>query len=165
MHNATTGPPARQTNGGRIAAIVASGLIALVSLGFLAAGGGLLWGDSQKDAEGYLSTGTDPFNTDTYALATENLDLDLDGAGSIVDDGIYGKVRLHAESNDGKPVFIGIARTSDVSDYLRGSSHELITDVDYSPFHADYRSREGSRTPAAPGTQRIWAALAQGDGG
>jgi hypothetical protein len=73
-------------------------------------------------------------------------------------------VRLRAESTDGKPVFIGIARTSDVSEYLRGTAHELVTDVDYSPFHADYRKRPGAGIPAAPGGQHIWAASAQGEG-
>ena len=167
MNDTTTTPappgrPARK--GGRVAAIVASGLIALVSLGFLAAGGLLLWGDSKKDDDGYLSTRTERFTTATSALATENLDLDLDGAGSLVDEDIYGKVRLRAQSDDAKPVFIGIARTSDVADYLRGTSHELIQDVDYPDFHADYSRQPGDATPAAPATQRIWAASAQGEG-
>jgi hypothetical protein len=164
MYDATTGRPARPARGRRIAAIASAGLIALLSLGFLAAGGLLLWGDSQKDADGFLSTGADRFGTATSALATENLDLDLDGAGSLVGDDVYGKVRLRAESSDGKPVFVGIARTSDVSRYLRGSAHDVITDVDYSPFHADYSRRPGDRTLTAPGAERFWAASAQGDG-
>jgi hypothetical protein len=164
MYNATTGTPARQNKGPRVAAIIASGLIALLSLGFLAAGGVLLWGDSKKDADGYISSRTERFTTETSALATENLDLDLDGAASLVDDDVYGKVRLRAESTGGKPVFVGIARTSDVDDYLRGTAHELVTDVDYSPFHADYRRQDGDRAPAAPGGRRFWAASAQGEG-
>ncbi len=64
----------------RIAAIVAAGLVGLFSLGLLAAGGAsLLWGDSQKDEQGYLSTATERFATTTYAMATEKLDVDLDG--------------------------------------------------------------------------------------
>lgn len=163
MQNVATGRPARRPHGGKLAAIVASGLLALLSLGFLAGGGLLLWADSKKDDQGYISTGTERFSTDTSALVTENLDLDLDGAESLVDDGVYGKVRVKAESAEGKPVFVGIARTSDVSDYLRGSSHDVITDVEFSPFHADYDTRAG-RTPAAPGERKIWAATAQGDG-
>ena len=163
MQNVATGRPARGPHGGKLAAIVASGLLALLSLGFLAGGGLLLWADSKKDDQGYISTGTERFSTDTSALVTENLDLDLDGAESLVDDGVYGKVRVTAESDEGKPVFVGIARTSDVSDYLRGSSHDVITDVEFSPFHAGYDTRAG-RTPAAPGERKIWAATAQGDG-
>ena len=159
-----TTPTAPRRNRGRIAAIIASGVVALLSLGFLATGGLLLWADGKADEQGYHSTGTDRFSTPTSALATENLDLDLDGAESLLDEGVLGKVRLKAESNDGKPVFVGIARTSDVSDYLRGSARALVTDVDYSPFHADYSTRGGDRSPGAPAKQRFWEATAQGGG-
>lgn len=166
MQDVATGTPARRPGRGGIAAIVAAGLLALVSLGFLAGGGLLLLADSARDEHGYISTRTDRFSTDTTALATQNLDLDLDldGAESLVDEGVYGKVRIDAESNDGKRVFVGIARTSDVTEYLRGSAHDLITDVEYSPFHVDYRTQAGSRDPGTPGKQRIWVASAQGAG-
>lgn len=164
MQDVTTGRPARRPKGGRIAAIVAAALLAVLSLGFLAGGGLLLWADSKKDDQGYIATDKERFSTPTSALVTENLDLDLDGAESLVDDGVYGKVRIKAESNDGKPVFVGIARTGAVSDYLRGSAHDVITDVEYSPFQADYRTSAGSGRPEAPGKQRIWAATAHGDG-
>jgi len=39
----------------------------------------------------------------------------------------------------------------------------VITDVEFSPFHADYDTRAG-RAPAAPAEQKIWAATVQGDG-
>jgi len=135
-----------------------------MSLGFLAAGGLLLWGDSKKDEHGYISTGTDRFTTQTSALATENLDLDLDGLGSLIDEGGLSKLRVAAESNDGKPVFVGVARTSDVTRYLRGTAHDIVTHVDYTPFHADYSTQPGDRSPGAPGGERFWAASTQGDG-
>ena len=164
MQDVTTGRPARRPNGSRIAAIVASGLLALVALGFLAGGGLLTWAESKKDEQGYLSTATERFNTATPALVTENLDLGLDGAESLVDDDLYGGVRIRAESNDGKPVFVGVARSRDVSRYLHGTAHDVITDVESSPFRVDYRTSAGGRAASAPGKQRIWAATAQGDG-
>ena len=164
MQNVATGSPARRPNGYRIAAIVAAGLLALASLGFLAGGGLLLWADSKKDEQGYLSTSTERFSTATPALVTENLDLDLDGAESLVDDDLYGGVRVRAESNDGKPVFVGVARSRDVSRYLHGTAHDEITDVEYSPFHVDYRTSAGGDAAAAPAKQRFWAATAQGGG-
>jgi len=162
--NLDTTSKTRRAGGGRIAAIIASGVVALLSLGFLTAGGLLLWADSKKDDQGYISSGTDRYSTNTHALASDNLDFDLDGAEALVDDGIFGKLRVRAESNDGKPVFVGIARTGDVDDYLRGSSHAIVSDVDYSPFHADYDVRRGAGSPGAPGDQRFWAAAAEGDG-
>jgi hypothetical protein len=164
MDTATTGPPGHRSNGGKIAAIVASGLLGLFAFGLLAAGGAALWGDSQKDEHGYISTDSDRFATSTRALTSENLDLDLDGADKLIGENSYGKVRLDVASNDDKPMFVGIARTSDVSDYLRGSAHSVITDLDYSPFHAEYSDKAGDRPLAPPADERFWAASAHGAG-
>jgi hypothetical protein len=164
METTTHGPPARRRNGGRIAAVVASGLVGLFAFGLLAAGAAALWGDAQKDENGYISTGSDRFATSTRALTSENLDLDLDGLDTLIGSDSYGKIRLEVASHDDKPLFVGIARTSDVSDYLRGSSHAVVTDVDYSPFHADYDEKAGDRPLAPPAGARIWAASAHGAG-
>ena len=92
--------------------MVAAGLAGLLSLGLLAAGGLLLWGDSQKDDQGYLSTRTERFATNTYALTTDNLDIDLDGADWLLTRDRFGKVRLTVEPHTSKPVFVGVARTA-----------------------------------------------------
>jgi len=163
MQENTPRTPAQPRSGGRIASIVAGSVAAILAIGFIAAGALLLWGDSQKDDQGYLSTGKDPYAASTYALASDNLDVDLDGAGWIMDRDDLGKVRLAVESS-GKPVFVGIARTSDVSAYLRGTAHTSVTDVDYSPFNASYRDHGGDRRPALPADQDFWAASAEGSG-
>ena len=75
-----------------------------------------------------------------------------------------GKVRLEVESRNDKPVFVGIARTSDVDNYLAGVSHTTVTDVDTSPFDADYDDHAGDRRPVAPADSHIWAASEQGSG-
>jgi hypothetical protein len=154
----------KRSNPARIAAFVGAGVIALVGLVLLAAGGLSLWANGQKDDDGYLSTGSDRFATSTYALATESLDVDSHGAGWLIDSDRYGKVRLKATSRTGKPVFVGIARTSAVTRYLRDTSHANVTDVDYSPFRADYRTQRGGGPPALPGNQRFWVASAHGSG-
>jgi hypothetical protein len=148
----------------RLASIVAAAAAAVLSLGFLGTGAALLWADSEGDRDGYITTSTERFSTGTHALATENLDVELDGPETLLEDGALGKLRVTAESNGGKPVFVGIARTGEVEEYLRGSAHELVTDVEYSPFDADYSAREGEREPAPPAQQRFWAASAQGAG-
>jgi hypothetical protein len=158
--------PTARRSGGRIAAIVGGDVAAVLAIGLIAAGVLLLWGDSKKDDQGYLSTGKDRYAASTFALASDNLDVDLDGAGWIMDRDDLGKVRLAVQSRAGKPIFVGIARTSDVSDYLRGMSYTEVTDVDYSPFHASYRDRDhgGDRRPALPADQGFWAASAHGSG-
>ena len=144
--------------------MVAAGLAGLLALGLLAAGGLLLWGDSRKDDQGYLSTRSERFATNTYAIATDNFDIDLDGADWIVDRDNFGKVRLTVDPNASKPVFVGVARTADVSRYLSKAPHELVTDVDYSPFSADYRRLGGEGKLTPPADHRFWEASAQGSG-
>ena len=156
--------PPRRLSGGRIATLVASGVLAVLSLGFVATGAVLLWADSEQDEQGYISTDREPFQTRTSALVTENLDLDLDGAERLLGDDDYGNVRLKVEPGSGAPVFVGIAPTRDVERYLDGTAHAVVDDVDSSPFHADYRTLDGDRTPAAPGAQGFWSASTEGRG-
>jgi hypothetical protein len=146
----------------RIALFVVAGLLGLFSLGLLAGGAVLLWGDAQKDEQGYLSTSRERFATNTYALATQNLDVDTEGAGWFLDRDRYGKIRLAVSSR--KPVFVGIARSRDVARYLRGTQHDLVRDVSYSPFSADYRRVSGDERPGPPVRQGFWAASASGPG-
>jgi hypothetical protein len=162
----TTAPatPVRSPSGPRLAAVILGSLLGLVALGLLAFGALALWGDAQKDDDGYLSTSAHRFSAATYAIATDELDLDLAGPGSVIERDRYGKLRLQATSNAGKPVFVGIAPTRDVDAYLRGTAHSTVTDVDVSPFRATYDTRHGAGRPTPPGTRGFWAASAQGAG-
>jgi hypothetical protein len=156
--------PPRRLSGARIATLVAAGVLAVCSIGFMAAGALLLWGDSRHDEQGYINSDRERLETRTSALVTENLDVDLDGADRLIGSDAFGKVRLQVEAAAGEPVFVGIAPTGRVEDYLRGAAHEVVTDVDLDPFHADYRTRGGAATLAAPAGRRFWSASAQGRG-
>jgi hypothetical protein len=151
-------------NGRSIALVVTGALASLFAAGLLAIGGLALLVDSQKDSDGYLSTDTHQFEAGTRALATENLDIDLDGADWFVDTADLGEVRVEVDSRDDKPVFVGIARSSDVEDYLAGVSHSTLTDVNTSPFEADYDHHAGDRSPVSPADSQIWTASQQGSG-
>jgi hypothetical protein len=148
----------------RTASVIAGAIVGLLAAGFIAAGVLSLWGNSEQDDHGYLSTGKDRYAASTFALATDNLDVDLDGAGWIVNRDEFGKIRLAVDSSPDTPVFVGIARTSDVADYLRGTSYTSVTDVDYSPFHASYSDQGGDGRPALPADQSFWAASTHGSG-
>jgi hypothetical protein len=87
MKENTPHTTAARRSGGRIASIVAGGVAAVLAVGLIAAGAVLLWGDSKKDEHGYLSTGKQRYAASTYALASDNLDVNLDGAGWITDRG------------------------------------------------------------------------------
>jgi hypothetical protein len=156
--------PTPRRNGGRIAAFIGASVVGLVALVVLAAGGLALWADGKKDDDGYLTTKTERFATGTYALATDDLDIDSEGTGRVVATDRYGKVRLNAQSRAGKPIFVGIARSDQVARYLGATAHAQLTDVSTSPFRAHYRPYAGAAPATAPGQQRIWAASVRGDG-
>lgn len=99
-----------------------------------------------------------------YALATDNLDVDLDGAGWILRHSGLDHVRIQVEPRTSEPVFAGVARTPDVSAYLAGTPHTVVRDVSYSPFHATYADRAGALRPAPPARQAFWAAAVHGSG-
>jgi hypothetical protein len=164
MTEQTTDTQPKRSRPARIALIVTGAITGLAAAGLLAIGGAALWGDSQKDGDGYLSTDSHRFAASSHALASESLDVDLDGAEWLMDSEDYGEVRLEVAPRSDEPVFVGIARTDQVSQYLRGVAHTSVTDVDYWPFEASYAERAGDRRPAAPGEQPIWAASAQGAG-
>jgi hypothetical protein len=154
----------KRWSAGRIAGLVTGAVVSLVALGVLLLGALALWGDSQKDEGGYLSTDTERFGAETRALTSENLDVNLDGGQWVLDQTDLGEVRLEVASQADKPVFVGIARTDQLSSYMRNVAHTTVTDVNSDPFEASYRPVNGERKPARPAEAGIWAASAHGSG-
>jgi hypothetical protein len=148
----------------RLIALTAGGIAALAAAVALTAGALVLWENGKKDDDGYLSTATHAYGTHGYAIATDDLDIDERGPGDVIDDDLYGRLRLKVDSHGDRPVFVGIAPTEDVDRYLARSAHSEVTDVDLDPFHADYRAHGGAAAPGAPAEQGFWAASAHGSG-
>ncbi|UGS37710.1 hypothetical protein DSM104329_04131 [Capillimicrobium parvum] len=154
----------QRPRGTRLGFLIPGIVAAVLAVGLLALGGLALWGDAQKDSAGYLSTRTERIGDNTRALATKNLDVNLGGAGRLVESSEFGKVRLQATSRTGKPLFIGIAPTRDVARYLQDVSYSTVTDISTGPFEADYTRHAGTRWPAPPARRDFWAASSQGAG-
>lgn len=161
-HNAQT--PPKRSRGKRVSMLIAGGVASLMAVGLIGIGGVALYGDSQKDDQGYLSTDTERFAASTHALNTENLDLDFDGVEGLVDSTSLGNIRLDVAPQNDKPVFVGIARTAELNSYLGDVAHTTLTDIDTSPFEASYSDQAGHGKPGLPADQGIWAASTQGAG-
>ena len=151
-------PAARRRGSPFTVLATVAGLLAAL---FLTVGGALLYADHQKDHDGWFSTSSERFTTDTRALATANLDLDLDGLGGPMR---ASEVRLQVTSAEAGDVFVGIGRTEDVERYLGGTAHATLTDLETSPFRATTEPVAGDRVPADPATQDLWSASASGAG-
>jgi hypothetical protein len=152
-------PPART----RVAPIVTGSIVALLATVLFAVGALALWADGRGDSDGYHSTGDERYATTGHAIVTEDLDID-DVPNWLADGDDLGTVRVKASAPGERPVFVGIARSDDVREYLRGVEHATLTDVDYSPFDPVYEQNPGARRPLPPASQGFWETSAHGPG-
>jgi hypothetical protein len=144
----------------RVLLLVFGGITLLIALALLAGGGAAVWALGERDASGYFTTARHQLSTGSYALASENLDVDRDVPGWFGDR--FATVRIAVSSTE--PVFIGIGHTSDVDRYLAGVRHDRITDFDADPFSVGYRRFGGNAEPAPPAREGIWRVQASGSG-
>src|SRR5215210_3051250 len=135
-------------------------LLALIGLALLAGGGALgIAYLGHRDDEGFFTTSTERFETTTYALASEVLDLADHDLPPFLDAEDFGRILVRGESlSPGHDLFIGIGPEEDVNRYLEGVTYAQVTNVDFDPFEVDYEVREGSAAPAPPADQQFWVA-------
>ncbi len=156
-------PPRRGWGFGRVLLLIIGSLGVLIGLALLVAGGFGLWADqTQRDDDGYLTTPSETFSTSRYALASEGLDVNAEGPDWLTDPDRFGRIKIEATSNDGRPLFVGIGPEDAVNGYLGGVAHDVVTDVNFDPFSADYSRRPGGPPRSDPAMQRFWAAQATG---
>ena len=157
-------PPARSSGwtAGRVTALLVGGLLVLVSIGLLGAGGTALWADlTQRDAAGYVTTDVHTFSTSGSALVTKPVELDSPGVGWLYSSVVLGDVRIRvAPVNSDSTVFVGIGPSNDVDRYLAGVNHTLISEF----WGNEVQTIEGGAPAPAPGTQDFWVASTAGTG-
>ena len=147
-------------SGGRIALIVVGCIVGLIGLAILVGAGGLLWANSLRDDDGYITSDPERFETPLRAIVSESLDIgDIPG-----DSGRWASLRVSGERPDGRPIFLGIGPRAQVERFLAGVPHTVVTDLDLDPFRATYSPRLGRRLPEPPGGEAFWVARASGPG-
>jgi hypothetical protein len=147
--------------GGRIAALLIGALLVLMSLTLLGVGGTALWADRTQRDGGYVTTDVHQFSTTGSALATKETDLGSAGVGWLYSPTLLDEVRIRVTpTNPGRPLFVGIGRSTDVDRYLAGVSHTVITE-----FWEDKVEAVSGGTPQSPpAAQSFWVASATGPG-
>ncbi|AOT02771.1 DUF4389 domain-containing protein [Arthrobacter sp. U41] len=145
--------------------LVLGTLSALLGLGLLAGAGAAGFANYLQRDNGYFTTPSERYATNSYALTTPRLDIMTeDGVPDTAPVGMVGSILLGGSAAAGKEIFIGIGPRSDVAAYLDGVSHSEITEVRFNPFRAEYRDVAGARVPARPADQGFWTASATGAG-
>jgi hypothetical protein len=161
--SAATTPRQRSRVAGVVMVVIGS-VLALMTLGLLAGGGFLMWADqTQRNASGYLTSGTGLVSAPAYAIATPSLDLNFDGRGWPSDQDALGKVRISASGTSSAGIFIGIAPRAEALAYLSGVSYDQLTGLRFSPYQLTYTAHGGG-APTAPASQTFWQAQASGAG-
>ncbi|MEO3934803.1 DUF4389 domain-containing protein [Micrococcaceae bacterium Sec7.4] len=150
---------------GRIVMLVLGTLSALLGLGLLAGAGAAGFANYLQRDNGYFTTPSERYVTNSYALTTPRLDIMTEGGvPDTVPVGVVGSLMLSGSAVSGKEIFIGVGPRSAVAAYLDGVSHSEITEVRFNPFRVEYRDVAGARVPAKPADQSFWAASATGAG-
>jgi hypothetical protein len=122
----------------------------------LAAGVTAIWADTSKRSDnGYFSAHAHRYQTDTRAIATENITV-----GRYVPTWLAGKVRL--DVSGAKPLFVGIAPKATVDNYLARVRHTEATKLDLDPFRVTYVDHRGTVDPGRPAREPFWAAAVSG---
>ncbi|NYD43158.1 DUF4389 domain-containing protein [Nocardioides panaciterrulae] len=150
---------------GRILAVVVGSVLALVSLGLVAAGGVLrVADDGLRDDRGYLMSSAVAFTSPGYAVTSPDVELRSGTPLFGVPDDWLGTVRVEADGRTGNGVFVGIARTNDVDTYLAGVAHSVVREpyADGGSARTDFT--DGGSPPRAPQDLGFWAASSHGPG-
>jgi hypothetical protein len=131
-------------------ALIGSAIAAIVGL------------ETNRDTTGYFTTHTHHYQTSSYALSTES--LNVGGVTGALEAGLF-RLRITATSTDSaKPLFIGIAHTADVNRYLTRVEHDELRDIKFDPFKIDYQQLGTGAPTALPSTQSFWQTHASGTG-
>jgi hypothetical protein len=142
----------------RIGRLILSGLTGFVGLLVALAGiAAVSVYFTARDDDGYYTADTQ-LQSASYALTTGKIDL----AGVVPDD-VLGTVRIQAEADGGKPLFVGVAPTADAERYLRGVQHSQIDDY---RDHGDatYTELGGHAPRTRPADQSFWISQSEGSG-
>ncbi len=143
----------------RIVMVVFGVIAVLFALALLAGGAALVWAQNdQTNSDGFFTTNAHRFESSSYAITSEKLDIGTGVPSSIFGAGRYAKISIDASGAGGKPIFVGIGRSEDVNRYLSGTAHDEVTDFEADPFSVEYEQHPGSAPVTPPAKQRFWVA-------
>lgn len=115
--------------------------------------------------DGFYTTDAETMAQPSSAIISGDIDLVVDAPGTIPD--WFNRVfdlRITAMPNTDAALFIGVAETAYVTQYLGGVSYHEVTDMRFGDNNITYDTHEGTRLPGAPGLESFWIESAAGAG-
>ena len=161
---ATAAPPTRAavpatSGGGRTALVVVGSLLAAAALALLSLGAALVLVHAGGRDDGFYVSSSRQVSSAGYAVTAEG--LNFGDAGGLVED-LAGRASVEVVARGPAPVFVGVARESDVDRLLANVPHDEVTGIH--PDRIEYRPSSGAASPVAPAAATWWVAQAQGTG-
>jgi len=140
----------------------------LIALPLLFAGGSLFWADTVfTDADGFINSTEMEIEVDGFALVAGP--AEIEGLPNLPDSpielGEIATLRIQAESLDADgELFIGIAPTEILADYLGGVPYAVVDDAHEDEVFLTYRMNTSDVALLPPGEQSFWTVSASGIG-
>lgn len=151
-------PEASGSKRRRVGSLVVGSIVAAFAFVFLATGTYTLWADTaHRGSGGFVKIGSSTLNTSTYAIQSP---LTGDGPEWLYGSTVFGTGRIRGTSQTDRPLFIGVARTRDVSRYLDGVGYATIQHLATN----ETTTHQGGAPAGPPSQQTFWAASTQGVG-
>jgi hypothetical protein len=152
-------------NAARIVLLVFGILFVLAAFGLILGGGIVLAIDSSfKDEQGYFVTGFQPLEADSPVVISQPAEIRMQtGWDRRNRNPVTLKIEAYND-NSAKEVFIGIARESDLSQYLKDKAYDEITGFDFPADKIEVKHHEGASGAPLPGAQSFWVASTSGSG-
>ena len=159
--------------GRRILSLFLGLFVIIISFGLFAGGGVVLWSQGVLAADdGYIYTGSIRFSTNSYAVVQNDIHPTVENGWwpSIpIKDMV--SVRIKATSNNGKPVFVGIATKQSALAYFDGVNVDGLVWDNWVPRLSvmlpqtlTYQSLPGGSPSTPPTSQLFWVTQASGTG-
>lgn len=153
---------------GKIFLVAVFALVFLIGVGLIIGGGSILWANIfMEDAEGFYTTKKVDVNRSSYAITSEPAEIEIEHIW-VLDWLKSVEVKITAENNKDKGVFVGIVEEKDLKSYLSGVDHDRIEELDlHHPVgkpEVEYENFPGTSSPNPPTGEDFWTASASGSG-
>ena len=145
---------------GRIVGVVVGSILGMISLLMLTGGTAFLVMDNaMRDSSGYVTATERSVSSPGYAVAMTSIVIDSAPGAAALPHRMLGDVRIRVTSSGDTPVFVGVAPTSAVNQYLGGVARTV-----HESGWADSRDIAGRAPAQAPTALGIWDVSRAGTG-